>query len=275
MNDPTAVDLLNRTEHLLSALHGSVARHDNLAANLGCAGCELRDQIRAALPAVSSAVPATTQDRAGLRDRIAAAMRTHFSCINPADPDGPAPCSCGWADPGPEATPDNDLDAHIADVVLAVLPAPVDRGAVLRDFLWRLEQSSGYSAAEKFLDDNPSLAELHSTAEAQAVNRAAIIDEVLPIWEAVYEPGNVSDYLIGYTNHQDAATGAAEAWMRSQAEVTGRLEWVPQSPLDGYDMEFELVEQHDDGVDTGPGITVRRRVDAAAVSAVGQTDEEA
>jgi ribosomal protein L37AE/L43A len=41
--------LLRDVEAHLSALHGSVARHDNLAANLGCSGCELRDRIRAAL----------------------------------------------------------------------------------------------------------------------------------------------------------------------------------------------------------------------------------
>ena len=44
--DPRDV-LLRDTERYLSALHGSVARHDNLAANLGCAGCELRDKIQA------------------------------------------------------------------------------------------------------------------------------------------------------------------------------------------------------------------------------------
>jgi hypothetical protein len=90
------------------------------------------------------------------------------------------------------------------------------------------------------------------------------LDSVLPAWEAMYEPGNVSDYLIGYMNHQDAATGAAEAWMRSQSEVTGRLEWVPQNPIDGYDAEFELIQRHDDGVDTGPGITVRHRTQQPA-----------
>lgn len=94
-------------------------------------------------------------------------------------------------------------------------------------------------------------------------DRAAVLREVLPAWEAVYEPGNVSDYLIGYANDQDAATGMAEAWMRSQAEVTGRLEWgawgtVTPMPS-GYDAWVELVERHDDGVDTGPGIVVRRR----------------
>jgi len=86
--------------------------------------------------------------------------------------------------------------------------------------------------------------------------------DVLPAWEALYEPGNVSTYLIGYANDQDAATGMAEAWMRSQAEVTGRLEWVDdkQMATGRYDRWFELIERHDDGVDTGPGIIVRRRM---------------
>jgi hypothetical protein len=60
----TALDLLKRTESLLSALHGSVARHDNLAANLGCAGCELRDQIRGALPTLAAAPSSAPADRA-------------------------------------------------------------------------------------------------------------------------------------------------------------------------------------------------------------------
>lgn len=93
------------------------------------------------------------------------------------------------------------------------------------------------------------------------------LDSVLPAWEAMYEPGNVSDYLIGYANSEAGAKGAAEAWLRSESEVTGRLEWLPQAPPDGYDSEFELIERHDDGVDTGPGVTVRSRnaTDAEAV----------
>jgi hypothetical protein len=85
------------------------------------------------------------------------------------------------------------------------------------------------------------------------------LDMALPDWVAMYEPGNVSDYLIGYANDEAPAKAAAEAWLRSQAEVTGRLEWVSQRPLDGYDQEAELVERHDDGIDTGPGITIRHR----------------
>jgi hypothetical protein len=87
--------------------------------------------------------------------------------------------------------------------------------------------------------------------------------DLLPAWEAMYEPGNVSGYLIGYTNSEAAAKGAAEAWLRSQKDEVGPLEWVPQTPLDGYDTEFELNERHDDGIDTGPGITVRHRTPAA------------
>lgn len=61
----TARDLLNRAESYLSALHGSVGRHDQIAANLACAGCELRDQIAAELgrdAAVSVAPPAPRAD---------------------------------------------------------------------------------------------------------------------------------------------------------------------------------------------------------------------
>ncbi|MER6956037.1 hypothetical protein [Streptomyces sp. NPDC000618] len=86
------------------------------------------------------------------------------------------------------------------------------------------------------------------------------LDEVLPAWEAMYEPGNVSDYLIGYANDEAPARAAAEAWLRSQKDEVGRLEWVPQNPLDGYDQEAELIELHADGIDTGPGITIRHRV---------------
>ncbi|WP_030574576.1 hypothetical protein [Streptomyces aureocirculatus] len=47
--DADRTGLLRRTEAYLSTLHGSVARHDNLGADYGCSGCELRDEIRTAL----------------------------------------------------------------------------------------------------------------------------------------------------------------------------------------------------------------------------------
>jgi hypothetical protein len=40
------------------------------------------------------------------------------------------------------------------------------RAAVLRDFLWRLEQSSGDQVAVKLVEDNPELAELLNATEA-------------------------------------------------------------------------------------------------------------
>ena len=43
-----AVVLLSDTESYLSALHGAVARHDHLGADLTCGGCTLRDRITAA-----------------------------------------------------------------------------------------------------------------------------------------------------------------------------------------------------------------------------------
>jgi hypothetical protein len=47
----------------------------------------------------------------------------------------------------------------------------------------------------------------------------------LPRWEALYEPGNVSSYLIGYLNDEAPAKAAAEAWLRSWSEVIGELRW--------------------------------------------------
>ena len=90
----------------------------------------------------------------------------------------------------------------------------------------------------------------------------AVLDDALPAWEATYEPGNVSDYLIGYANSEAAAKGAAIAWvlLESEKEVT-RLEWVEQGGNDkDHDHWDDLIERHDDGIDTAVGVTVRRRL---------------
>ncbi|MFE9684138.1 hypothetical protein [Streptomyces sp. NPDC006285] len=57
--------LLRRAASYLSALHGSVARHDNLAANYGCAGCQLRDQIGVALAGGEPIPPDESEDLGG------------------------------------------------------------------------------------------------------------------------------------------------------------------------------------------------------------------
>ncbi|MFF7308127.1 hypothetical protein [Streptomyces sp. NPDC008137] len=132
MTDQTA-RLLRDAENYLSALHGSVARHDNLAANLGCAGCELRDRIaaeRAATPAVQA--PAT--DRAALREIAAQAIRD-AACSGADCP--LAEDECAEQRIQPAAWERGVLSEvygrpeQFADAVLAVLPAPTDRAAVL------------------------------------------------------------------------------------------------------------------------------------------------
>ncbi|MFF6866704.1 hypothetical protein [Streptomyces ardesiacus] len=188
-----------------------------------------------------------TADRAALRDRIACAIE-----------DTPY-------------QPDVRRSLQLADAVLAVLPATVDRAALVRacaSFVrdtysgeWADDAAATLETDADKIERGEPCSLLRLAAVLPATTNHAT-DTLLPAWEAVYEPGNVSDYLIGYANDQDPATGMAEAWLRSQAEVTGRLEWVDdeQMATGRYDRWFELIERHDDGVDTGPGIIVRRRV---------------
>ncbi|MFI6513630.1 hypothetical protein ACIBCT_39005 [Streptosporangium sp. NPDC050855] len=73
--------------------------------------------------------------------------------------------------------------------------------------------------------------------------------DIGPAWEAAYEPGNVSDYRIGYLATEDLAKAAAETWLRSQASDLGRLEWDQYGRLGAVD---------DDGFETDTGLLVRR-----------------
>jgi hypothetical protein len=86
-------------------------------------------------------------ERAALRDRIAEALDSLQ----------------GTAHHLPPETRQRVIEA----VTGAVLPAPTDRASVLRDFLFRLEQSAGDAAAEKLLDDNPDLAALLAAGAQQ------------------------------------------------------------------------------------------------------------
>ncbi|MFF2852626.1 hypothetical protein ACFVT5_40995 [Streptomyces sp. NPDC058001] len=118
MTDPTVLGLLRDAERYLSALHGSVARHDNLGADFTCEGCTLRDRIAAAVPGLA-AVPSAPADRADLRDRIAQALYERER--PPRDPH--------WPD---VYVSDREVFEGMADAVLAVLP-PADRAAVLSE----------------------------------------------------------------------------------------------------------------------------------------------
>ncbi|MFJ2110570.1 hypothetical protein ACIOEX_01355 [Streptomyces sp. NPDC087850] len=104
MADPThldAVDLLRRAESYLSALHGSVARHDNLGANLACAGCALRGQIHDALNPKPAVPPEHVGSRVNAEDCPAC-------CAATTPP--PYPFIC----PGETAEPDTPVAAEAA-----------------------------------------------------------------------------------------------------------------------------------------------------------------
>ena len=89
------------------------------------------------------------------------------------------------------------------------------------------------------------------------------LDEFLPAWEATYEPGNVSDYLIGYANSEAAAKGAAIAWVTSQTDKDpASLEWVEMPVGDQHDHWYDLIQNHDDGIPTDTGVNVRHRIAA-------------
>jgi hypothetical protein len=171
MNQPDPTALLRDAENYLSALHGSVARHDNLAANFGCAGCELRDQIRAALAEPAAQSPAdraaghacsncdgvdpgtclANPDRAALRDRIAEALT---AAAHECDGNcGLTEQECYDAHPinfsarvGGTTHVDAPVTA-IADAVLAVLPESADRAVVRAEaFHEAAEAITGHAA---------------------------------------------------------------------------------------------------------------------------------
>jgi hypothetical protein len=130
MTDQTT-RLLRDAENYLSALHGSVARHDNLAANYGCAGCELRDKIAAELSAVSSVGQAPAPDQTALREAVAEVLRPHAS-LGSTPPRWEVPFFDGATPSLPRISGWRPLD-EVLGAVLAVLPEPADRTAVLSD----------------------------------------------------------------------------------------------------------------------------------------------
>ncbi|MGW4786142.1 hypothetical protein [Streptomyces sp. NPDC004230] len=83
MTDQTA-RLLRDAEGYLGALHASVARHDNLAANFGCVGCELRDQIHAALATVPAVVSASVQPTTRADDEQRERQKRYMIAIHDA-----------------------------------------------------------------------------------------------------------------------------------------------------------------------------------------------
>ncbi|MGV9427123.1 hypothetical protein ACWDO7_22905 [Streptomyces sp. NPDC003656] len=140
MNTTTeAVALLKQTESYLAALHTSVARHDNLAANLGCAGCELLTSIRAALSAPTATAragqPLSELQAAAVSDlRLQPGTFVTAAAVDQALKEHPA-------FPGPEPTvPDADPDELLtqANQIAAAMTESLHEMRVLPDNL-RLE----------------------------------------------------------------------------------------------------------------------------------------
>ncbi|GGS41313.1 hypothetical protein F2B00_22225 [Streptomyces parvus] len=207
---------------------------------------------------------------------------TSCGCPHPADEHSvygcAEDCACEWMPPKrPAAAPApadraGALRDRIADALAAADGWEWGPGhdsltsSVIGRYLRRADAVLAALAADAAAGVQPP-----TTTEADTALAAAI-----PEWEAVYEPGNVSDYLIGYANTEAAAKGAAIAWVLSQSDKTAdRLEWTPTPHGDNYDEHFELSERHDDGVDTGVGVTVRHRLHPyTAADFAPEVDEE-
>ncbi|MGW5989490.1 hypothetical protein ACWFRT_13935 [Streptomyces anulatus] len=161
-------------------------------------------------------------------------------------------------------------------------PEPADRAATLRAAADHFDSSAEGRFVTQYFGHQVA-AELRTLA-AEAAARVqppttteadTVLAAAIPEWEAVYEPGNVSDYLIGYANTEAAAKGAAIAWVLSQSDkAADRLDWDPQNWNDRHDAWFDLVERHDDGVDTGVGVTVRHRLHPYTAADFAPEDDE-
>ncbi|MFJ6566575.1 hypothetical protein ACIQNU_04095 [Streptomyces sp. NPDC091292] len=172
----TARVLLRDAESYLSALHGSVARHDNLGVNLGCAGCELRDRIAEVLPTLAVQPSA---DRADLRDRVAAAI-----CERQNPGRRYADCEHPWQ---------ADAEAD-ADAVLAVLPADGTWDSLVRE-TGRL-RCEGAALRDRAAEVDARVAGLRRQVDA---DRAAVLSWAACIAEQMMDEryGPDCSYAIG------------------------------------------------------------------------------
>ncbi|MFD6490319.1 hypothetical protein [Streptomyces sp. NPDC060188] len=200
--NPPADDLLRRAESYLSALHGSVARHDNLAAGFGCAGCELRDQIAAALRAaatVPASAPTDWIDGHPQLEAIATAVWER----------------CGRSDSGTcvEDDPRNIAVAALA----AVLPLPADQAAEISQLRAKVfEWQGSYLAEVKVRQERDA-----QVARLRA-DRAAILREAADALGRMDYDTDSHDY--GYDTYRDAWNGGvmdAADLLRRLAAVSG------------------------------------------------------
>jgi hypothetical protein len=166
-------------------------------------------------------------------------------------------CTCGSGNPMDYDGPQQDCPEHGDPRALGYCP-------LAQHEQWRAECERLSNEVEELRAELERRTLMLQASRDQvtrlSADRATVLREAIPAWEAVYEPGNVSDYLIGYANSEAAAKGAAEAWLRSQKDEVGNLEWVLEDQLASgrYERWYELLEHHPGNVDIGPGIIVRR-----------------
>nr|WSZ21175.1 hypothetical protein OH837_48890 [Streptomyces canus] len=141
--------------------------------------------------------------------------------------------------PGPHTPTYPEQHDRVCRAVAGILAElPAGRSAVLRDFLWRLEQSAGDAAAEKFLDDNPELRRLAGEAQPQETHSCRNCEGINPDSCLMNpdQPGrdqaalarvrrlhNALNTETGFTSPADPITRAAAAWKIGSA-LDGRTE---------------------------------------------------
>lgn len=206
------------------------------------------------------------------RERYAAAIRPNMLLgLQDADLSGPGGTERigEWVDwiAGAVATVADEEQQEMANAAVRFTAAIRRQNERLRTELEDIRRDAGYFqgwADGNGRSLNTALADNARLRAELEQSRATTAHDLLPTWEAMYEPGNVSDYLIGYANGEAGAKGAAEAWLRSEMSDPGRLEWVAEPPprSGDYDRWVELVRHDPELGECGTGINVRHRAAA-------------
>ena len=179
--------------------------------------------------AVSSAGQAPATDHTALRDRIAAALHQ----------DQTPPPATPWAD---EAPLDREYFLRRADVVLAVLPAPVDRAAVLRE-----AEAKAREVVARLWDGGTTQTAMDRAGGARAVEfeiglMASGINEPAPDF---FQPGHSYTHrdgstfrCVAVTTHPDGGERVAIGWHTDTAGWT----FVGVRNINHWNHEYDGVE---------------------------------
>jgi hypothetical protein len=135
------------------------------------------------VPAAPVSVPPAA-DRAALVETAAQAMREHYLVTDreEADADGNLPCRCGaWREPGPMGSDEDDWDSHLADAVLAALPASVDRTAVLDRIREVVRRLAAHAVGFQDVLDESDRGPWGETVGADIAELRRMIDEDAPL----------------------------------------------------------------------------------------------